>query len=85
MIRRKNGQLRWCILATIFGLPTCPEITMKRHKLFIPLFVLAALAGCGKSVPQEKLSYVGEWQEPTMYLLITKDDGKELIKTPGSI
>lgn len=46
---------------------------MKRHKLFIPLFALAVLSACGKSVPQEKLSYVGEWQEATMYLLITKD------------
>jgi hypothetical protein len=32
-----------------------------------------ALAGCGKPVPAEKSAYVGEWQEKTMYLLITQD------------
>ena len=41
-----------------------------------PLFLLvlsAALVGCGKQVPPEKSTYVGEWQAKTMYLLITQD------------
>lgn len=37
------------------------------------LALAAALAGCGKPVPQDKAAYVGEWQEKTMYLLITQD------------
>ena len=31
------------------------------------------LFGCGTPVPPEKSAYVGEWQEPAMYLLITQD------------
>jgi len=46
---------------------------MKKQIFVIPLLALAALAGCSKSVPQEKLAYVGEWQEPNMYLLITAE------------
>ena len=45
---------------------------MKAFKLSL-LFVLISLAGCGKPVPPEKAAYVGEWQEKTMYLLITQD------------
>ncbi|MFC5460017.1 hypothetical protein [Massilia niabensis] len=45
---------------------------MKAFKLPL-LFVLISLAGCGKPVPPEKAAYVGEWQEKTMYLLITQD------------
>jgi hypothetical protein len=40
------------------------------------LLVLAAvllLSACGKPVPAEKAAYVGEWRQPTMYLLITQD------------
>jgi hypothetical protein len=43
-----------------------------RLALSVPLLV-AALAGCGKPVPPEKADYVGEWQRPEMYLLITQD------------
>ena len=32
-----------------------------------------SLLACGKPVPTEKSSYVGEWQEKTMFLLITQD------------
>lgn len=37
------------------------------------LLLALMLAACGKPVPPEKAAYVGEWQEKTMYLLITKD------------
>ncbi|HEX5127820.1 MAG TPA: hypothetical protein VFW00_13830 [Rhodocyclaceae bacterium] len=46
---------------------------MKLTKLLVVLALLSSLVGCGKPVPPEKSSYVGEWQEKTMYLLITQD------------
>jgi hypothetical protein len=45
---------------------------MKLYKLPV-LLAFAVLAGCGKPVPAEKAAYVGEWQDKTMYLLITQD------------
>ena len=46
---------------------------MKIIKLLFLVAVLGSLYGCGKPVPPEKAAYVGEWQEKTMYLLITQD------------
>lgn len=43
-----------------------------RSAIVFLLFSLALL-GCGKPVPPDKSAYVGEWQEKTMYLLITQD------------
>jgi hypothetical protein len=43
-----------------------------RHLTFLLLAVLI-LAGCAKPIPPERSSYVGEWQSPTMALLITQD------------
>ena len=34
---------------------------------------LLFLSGCGISVPEDKSSYVGEWQSKEMYLLILQD------------
>lgn len=42
-------------------------------KLSVTALLVAVLAGCGKPVPPDKSAYVGEWQEKTMYLLITQD------------
>lgn len=42
-------------------------------KLFVILLSLFALTGCSDSLPQNKLSYVGEWQSVDMYLLILSD------------
>lgn len=43
----------------------------------LTLLILASLSlilvACGKPVPPEKSSYVGEWQSQTMSLLITQD------------
>lgn len=48
--------------------------TFLRQWFAIPLLLLVlALCGCGKPVPSEKSSYVGEWQHPAMYLLLTQD------------
>ena len=46
---------------------------MNLRRVMIPLLLSLLLAGCGKPVPPEKSAYVGEWQEKTMYLLITQD------------
>jgi hypothetical protein len=46
---------------------------MKLVKLSVALALVASLLGCGKPVPPERVAYVGEWQEKTMYLLITQD------------
>jgi hypothetical protein len=46
---------------------------MKIVKLLLVFTLLAALLGCAKPVPPEKVSHVGEWQEKTMHLLITQD------------
>ena len=37
------------------------------------LAALLALAGCSKPVPPEKAAYVGEWQSPSMTLVITQE------------
>ena len=46
---------------------------VKIAKTMVSLLLVLSLLGCGKPVPPEKSAYVGEWQEKTMYLLITKD------------
>jgi hypothetical protein len=46
---------------------------MKISPLLPLLPLLFSLAGCAKQVPPEKSAYVGEWQEKSMYLLITQD------------
>jgi len=47
--------------------------------------LLLALAGCGKPVPPDKLAYVGEWREPTMYLLITADGSIRYKRLKGGV
>lgn len=41
----------------------------------LSLFLLTAflLFGCSKPIPENKLSYVGEWESKEMYLLILAD------------
>lgn len=46
---------------------------MKFTKLLLLLALPMSLIGCGKPVPADKAAYVGEWQDKTMYLLITQD------------
>jgi hypothetical protein len=47
------------------------------------LGLLLVLGGCGKPVPPEKASYVGEWQHPTMYLLLTQDGSVKYKRLKG--
>jgi hypothetical protein len=46
---------------------------MKAARLALLLALVLALAGCAQPVPPDKASYVGEWEHPTMYLLLTQD------------
>ncbi|HRQ65085.1 MAG TPA: hypothetical protein PKZ76_09520 [Xanthomonadaceae bacterium] len=46
---------------------------MNLSRLLVLLFLLLVLGGCGQPVPAERSDYVGEWQNPAMYLLITQD------------
>lgn len=51
------------------------------------LFTLLALtlSGCGNPVPPEKASYVGEWQEKAMYLVITQDGSVSYKRLKGGV
>ncbi len=44
---------------------------LSRPSILLPLALL--LSACGNPVPPERADYVGEWQHPAMYLLITQD------------
>lgn len=44
-----------------------------------------SLIGCGKPVPPEKSAYIGEWQEPAMYLLITQDGSVRYKRLKGGV
>lgn len=46
---------------------------MPVNRLIYSLVVLLTLTACGKPVPVYKSAYVGEWQAPMMYLLITPE------------
>ncbi|HET6599812.1 MAG TPA: hypothetical protein VFG60_07600 [Burkholderiaceae bacterium] len=46
---------------------------LMRKSLLVWFITLLALAGCAKPVPPDKRAYVGEWQSPTMAILITQD------------
>jgi len=58
---------------------------MKIIKLLFLVAVLGSLYGCGKPVPPEKAAYVGEWQEKTMYLLITQDGSVRYKRLKGGV
>jgi hypothetical protein len=53
----------------------------------IAAFALAVLliAGCANPVPAEKLSYVGEWRQSTMYLSITADGSVRYKRLKGGV
>lgn len=58
---------------------------MRVAKLLTVLSLLVCLLGCGRPVPPEKSSYVGEWQEKTMYLLITQDGSVRYKRFKGGV
>ncbi len=60
-------------------------VHMKIQKALIPLLFALSLSACGKPVPPEKSAYVGEWQEKTMYLLITQDGSVRYKRLKGGM
>lgn len=58
---------------------------MNVRKLFVLLCLLVALGGCAEPVPPEKSAYVGEWQDKTMYLLITQDGSVRYERLEGGV
>ena len=46
---------------------------------------LALMAGCSKPVPPEKASYVGHWQNQSVFLLITAEGRVEYRKVRGRL
>jgi hypothetical protein len=56
---------------------------MKRIAMIVAVVLL--MAGCAKAVPPGKLTYVGEWQTRTMYLLITADGSVRYKRLQGGV
>jgi hypothetical protein len=54
-------------------------------KITILLLFVFSLLACGKPVPAEKSAYVGEWQDKTMYLLITQDGSIRYKRLKGGV
>lgn len=67
---------RYCAVHTLIGRELRIRLRISRgvmKRLSIILLALIALAGCSKPLPEDKLSYVGQWQSVEMYLLILAD------------
>jgi hypothetical protein len=45
--------------------------------------LVAALSACSKPVPPDKGDFVGEWQAPQMYLLLTQDGSVNYVRLKG--
>jgi hypothetical protein len=58
---------------TCNGVPAVRKHFRQFPQLAGVLLLAALLLGCGNPVPAEKMDYVGEWESPEMYLLITAD------------
>lgn len=51
--------------------------------IFRLLIIALLLAACSKSVPPDKIDYVGEWQSKEMYLLILQDGSVKYKRLKG--
>jgi len=58
---------------------------MQFRTLILLLATNLALLGCGKPVPVEKSTFVGEWQNKTMYLLITQEGSVVYKRLDGGV
>lgn len=57
---------------------------MKILNSVLLLASLGVLTACNKPVPPEKSAYVGEWQDKSMYLLISQDGSVQYKRLKGS-
>jgi len=55
-------------------------------KLILICLLTLTVSACSKAIPDDKLSYTGEWSSPEMYLLILPDGtvSYERLKNGGS-
>lgn len=58
---------------------------MKLSTTTLMTLALLALTGCAKPVPPDKASYVGEWQEKAMYLVITQEGSVRYKRLKGGV
>jgi hypothetical protein len=79
-IERPYGCATWPPLISNVGRRRDPW-----KRIAIALASLLILASCGKPVPPDKLAYVGEWRERTMYLLITADGSVRYKRLKGGV
>ena len=49
------------------------------------LLLVLMLSACGKPVPPDRAEYVGEWQDRSMYLLITQDGSVRYKRLKGGV
>lgn len=60
---------------------------MKGNSALAALMVVAVLtlSACGRPVPSDKSSYVGEWRAPAMALLVTEDGSVAYKRIKGGV
>jgi len=59
---------------------------MSKHiRLALFAAALLTLAACGQPVPNDKVAYVGEWQSPTMSLVIPQSGNVRYKRVKGSM
>ena len=57
----------------------------KPVRLAIFAITLLTLAACGQPVPNDKAAYVGEWESPTMSLMIPQSGNVRYKRVNGSV
>ena len=58
---------------------------MNFRNIVVLLLLALGLSACAKPVPSDKAEYVGEWQEKSMYLLITQDGSVRYKRLKGGV
>ena len=56
---------------------------MNFRNTIVLLLLALMLSACAKPVPPDRAEYVGEWQEKSMYLLITQDGSVRYKRAQG--
>lgn len=56
---------------------------MRMFKAVVAMMFVAALGGCAKPLPPEKVAYVGQWNGAAMEMTITQDGRVEYSRNKG--